>query len=164
LGKGWRARFERERSQRPELAGIAMSFGGRRVLPLRARVNQRVLFFKGSGLQWTAAVLRINTPSCARRLRLSLESPAYSGGRSFPRSDVESGHPVVLPDGQPRTCSKKIDEVSDYFNHRFNATGKSNLHGEKGIREMEADVVRGFEKLVQNYVTLQFMDGLPGMR
>jgi hypothetical protein len=54
--------------------------------------------------------------------------------------------------------------VSAYFNRRFNATGKSNLHGEKGIREMEADVVRGFEKLVQNYATLQFMDGLPGMR
>jgi hypothetical protein len=54
--------------------------------------------------------------------------------------------------------------VSDYFNRRFNATGKSNLHGEKGVREMEADVVRGLEKLVQNYATLQFMDGLPGMR
>jgi hypothetical protein len=54
--------------------------------------------------------------------------------------------------------------VSDYFNRGFNATGKSNLHGEKGVREMEADVVRGLEKLVQNYATLQFMDGLPGMR
>ncbi len=59
---------------------------------------------------------------------------------------------------------EKIDEVSDYFNRRFNATGKSNLHGEKGVREMEADVVRGFEKLVQDYATLQFMDGLPGIR
>jgi hypothetical protein len=54
--------------------------------------------------------------------------------------------------------------VSDYFNRRFNATGKSNLHGEKGVREMEADVVRGFEKLVQGYATLQLMDGLPGIR
>ena len=47
---------------------------------------------------------------------------------------------------------------------RFNATGKTNLHGEKGIRDMEADVVRGFEKLVQHYETLQLMDGLPGIR
>jgi hypothetical protein len=53
---------------------------------------------------------------------------------------------------------------SHYFNRRFNATGKSNLRGEKGIREMEADVVRSLEKLVQNYGTLQFMDELPGVR
>jgi len=53
--------------------------------------------------------------------------------------------------------------VSDYFNRRFNATGKSNLHGEKGIREMEADVVRGFENLVQDYATVQLLDGLHGM-
>jgi hypothetical protein len=59
---------------------------------------------------------------------------------------------------------EKIDDVSDYFNRRFNATGKSNLHEEKGIREMEADVVCGFEKLVQNYATLQLLDGLPGIR
>ena len=59
---------------------------------------------------------------------------------------------------------EKIHEVSDYFNRRFNATNKSNLHGEKGVREMEADVVRGFEKLVQGYATLQLMDGLPGIR
>jgi hypothetical protein len=52
---------------------------------------------------------------------------------------------------------EKIDDVSDYFNRRFNATGKSNLDGEKGIREMEADVVRGFEKLVQDYATLQLL-------
>jgi len=58
---------------------------------------------------------------------------------------------------------EKIDEVSDYFNRRFNATGKSNLHGEKGIREMEADVVRGFENLVQDYATVQLLDGLHGM-
>jgi len=63
-----------------------------------------------------------------------------------------------------RTAPEKIDEVSDYFNRRFNATGKSNLHGEKGVREMEADVVRGFEKLVQDYATLQLLDGLPGIR
>jgi hypothetical protein len=29
---------------------------------------------------------------------------------------------------------------------------------------MEAGVARGFEKLVQNYATLQFMDGLLEMR
>src|ERR1700675_1335387 len=38
---------------------------------------------------------------------------------------------------------EKIDEGSAYFDRRFNATG--NLHGEKRIREMEADVVPGFE-------------------
>ena len=54
--------------------------------------------------------------------------------------------------------------MSDYFNRRINATGKSNLHGEKGIRQMEADVVRGFEKLVQDYATGQLLDGLPEMR
>jgi hypothetical protein len=59
---------------------------------------------------------------------------------------------------------EKIDEVSNYFNRRINATGKSNLHMEKGIRQMEADVVRGFEKLVQDYATRQLLDGLPGIR
>jgi hypothetical protein len=59
---------------------------------------------------------------------------------------------------------EKIDEVSDCFNRRFNATGISNLHGEKGIREMEGDVVRGFEKLVRDYPTRQLLDGLPAMR
>jgi hypothetical protein len=34
------------------------------------------------------------------------------------------------------------------------------LEGEKGIHEMEADIVRGFEKLVRDYETVQFMDGL----
>ena len=29
---------------------------------------------------------------------------------------------------------------------------------------MEADVVRGFEKLVQDYATVQLLDGLPGIR
>ena len=75
--------------------------------------------------------------------------------------DAASPRSVIYTDsGSP----EKIDEVSDYFNRRFNATGKSNLHGEKGIREMEADVVRGFEKLVQDYPTLQLLDGLPGIR
>jgi hypothetical protein len=59
---------------------------------------------------------------------------------------------------------ERIDEVSDYFNRRFNATGKSNLRRENGIRQMEADVVRWFEKLVQDYATRQLLDGLPGIR
>jgi len=58
---------------------------------------------------------------------------------------------------------ERIDEVSDYFNRQFNATGKFTVSGEKGIREMEADVVRGFEKLVQDYPTLQLMDALAAM-
>jgi hypothetical protein len=29
---------------------------------------------------------------------------------------------------------------------------------------MEADVVRGFEKLVQDYAAVQLLDGLPGIR
>ena len=57
---------------------------------------------------------------------------------------------------------EKIDEVIDYFNRRINATGKSNLHREKGIRQMEADVVRGFEELAQDYATRQLLDGLSG--
>ena len=75
--------------------------------------------------------------------------------------DAASPRSVLYPDSDSR---EKIDEVSDYFNRRFNATGKSNLHGEKGVREMEADVVRGFEKLVQDYATVQLMDGLPVIR
>jgi hypothetical protein len=75
--------------------------------------------------------------------------------------DAASHRSVIYTDS---ASPEKIDGVSEYFNRRFNATGKSNLHGEKGIREMEADVVRGFEKLVQDYATLQFMDGLPRIR
>lgn len=56
----------------------------------------------------------------------------------------------------------KIDEVSDFFNRQFNATGKSGSYGTKGVREMEADVVRRFEKLVQDYATVQLLDGLRG--
>ncbi|WP_256983649.1 hypothetical protein [Caballeronia sordidicola] len=75
--------------------------------------------------------------------------------------DVTSARSVLYTNSD---SPEKIDEVSDYFNRRFNATGKSNLHGEKGVREMEADVVRGFEKLVQDYATRQLMDGLQAMR
>ncbi|QIE27268.1 hypothetical protein SBC1_52960 (plasmid) [Caballeronia sp. SBC1] len=71
--------------------------------------------------------------------------------------DVASPRSVLYTDSD---SPEKIDEVSDYFNRQFNATGKFTVHGEKGIREMEADVVRGFEKLVQGYPTLQLMDGL----
>ena len=75
--------------------------------------------------------------------------------------DAASPKSVLYTDS---ASPEKIDAVSDYFNRRFNATGKSNLYGEMGIREMEADVVRGFEKLVQDYPTLQLLDGLRGIR
>jgi hypothetical protein len=67
-----------------------------------------------------------------------------------------------LPASYGTCCAspEKIDEASNYFNRRINATGKSNLHMEKGIQQMEADVVRGFEKLVQDYATRQLLDGL----
>ena len=74
--------------------------------------------------------------------------------------DAASPRSVLYTDS---ASPEKIDEVSDYFNRQFNATGKFNVHGEKGIREMEADVVRGFENLVQGYPTLQLMDGLARM-
>jgi hypothetical protein len=73
--------------------------------------------------------------------------------------DAASPRSVLYTDADnPR----KIDEVSDFFNRRFNPTGKSGSYGEKGVREMEADVVRGFEKLVQDYPALQLLDGLRG--
>jgi hypothetical protein len=74
--------------------------------------------------------------------------------------DAASPRSVLYTDS---ANAERIDEVSDYFNRQFNATGKFSLHGEKGIREMEADVVRGFEKLVQDYPTVQLLDGLAGM-
>ena len=55
---------------------------------------------------------------------------------------------------------EKIEEVSAYFNNRFNAAFRSNFQGEKGVQEMEADVVRGFEALVRDYETCQFLEGL----
>jgi hypothetical protein len=75
--------------------------------------------------------------------------------------DAASPRSVLYTDS---ASPEKIDAVSDYFNRRFNTTGKSNLHGERGIREMEADVVSGFERLVQDYPTRQLLDGLPAMR
>jgi hypothetical protein len=75
--------------------------------------------------------------------------------------DAASARSVLYTDSD---SPEKLDEVSDYFNRRFNATGKSNLHGEKGVREMEADVVRGFENLVQDYATRQLLDGLQALR
>jgi hypothetical protein len=73
--------------------------------------------------------------------------------------DAGSPRSVLYTDS---ASPEKIDEVSDFFNRRFNATGKSSSFGEKGVREMEADVVRGFEQLVQNYATVQLLDGLRG--
>jgi hypothetical protein len=58
---------------------------------------------------------------------------------------------------------KKIDEMSDYLNRCINAAGKSNWHREEGIRQTEAHVVRGFQKLVQDYATRQLLVGLPGI-
>src|ERR1700676_1473437 len=75
--------------------------------------------------------------------------------------DAASPRSVLYTDSD---SPEKIDEVSNYFNRRFNGQGRSNLHGEKGVREMEADVVRGFEKLVQDYARVQLLDGLYGMR
>jgi hypothetical protein len=74
--------------------------------------------------------------------------------------DAASPRSVLYTDS---ASPEKVDEVSDYFNRRYNTTGKFSLHGEKGIREMEADVVRGFENLVQGYATVQVMDGLHTM-
>jgi hypothetical protein len=74
--------------------------------------------------------------------------------------DAASPRSVLYTDS---ASPERIDEVSDYFNRQFNATGKFTVSGEKGIREMEADVVRGFEKLVQDYPTVQLMDGLAAM-
>ena len=74
--------------------------------------------------------------------------------------DAASPRSVLYTDS---ASPERIDEVSDYFNRQFNATGKFTVSGEKGIREMEADVVRGFEKLVQDYPTLQLMDALAAM-
>jgi hypothetical protein len=73
--------------------------------------------------------------------------------------DAGSPRSVLYTDS---ASPEKIDEVSEFFNRRFNATGKSSSFGEKGVREMEADVVRGFEQLVQNYATVQLLDGLRG--
>jgi hypothetical protein len=55
---------------------------------------------------------------------------------------------------------EKIEEVSSYLNNRFNQAFRSNFHGEKGLHPMEADVVRGFEKLLRDYETVQFMEGI----
>jgi hypothetical protein len=71
--------------------------------------------------------------------------------------DTASPRSVLYTDS---ASPEKIDEVSDFFNRQFNATGKFSVHGEKGIREMEANVVRGFENLVHGYPTVQLMDGL----
>jgi hypothetical protein len=61
---------------------------------------------------------------------------------------------------RPAGCPEKIEEVSAYFNSRFNQAFRSNFQGEKGIQEMEADIVHGFKKLVRGYEVVQFMDGL----
>src|ERR1700722_17040011 len=71
--------------------------------------------------------------------------------------DAASPRSVLYTDA---ASPEKIEEVSDYFNRRFNATGKSRSYGEKGVREMEADIVRGFEKLVQDYATVQLLEEL----
>ena len=55
---------------------------------------------------------------------------------------------------------EKIEEVSSYLNNRFNQAFRSNFHGEKGLHAMEADVVRGFEKLVRDYEAVQFLEGI----
>jgi hypothetical protein len=55
---------------------------------------------------------------------------------------------------------EKIEEVSSYLNNRFNQAFRSNFQGEKGLHAMEADVVQGFEKLVRDYETVQFMEGI----
>ncbi|SOE87326.1 hypothetical protein SAMN05446935_7933 [Burkholderia sp. YR290] len=71
--------------------------------------------------------------------------------------DAASPKSVLFPSSG---CPEKIEEVTAYFNNRFNQAFRSNFQGEKGIHEMEADIVRGFENLVRDYETVQFMDGL----
>ncbi|SOE87755.1 hypothetical protein SAMN05446935_8412 [Burkholderia sp. YR290] len=71
--------------------------------------------------------------------------------------DAASPKSVLFPSSG---CPEKIEELTAYFNNRFNQAFRSNFQGEKGIHEMEADIVRGFENLVRDYETVQFMDGL----
>jgi hypothetical protein len=71
--------------------------------------------------------------------------------------DAGSPRSVLFTDsGSPG----KIEEVSSYLSNRFNQAFRSNFHGEKGLLAMEADVVHGLEKLVRNYETVQFMEGI----
>ena len=71
--------------------------------------------------------------------------------------DAASPRSVLFKDsGMP----EKIEEVTSYLNNRFNQAFRTNFHGEKGLQAMEADVVRGFEKLVQDYETIQFLEGI----
>ncbi|MFP3643897.1 hypothetical protein [Paraburkholderia sp. SIMBA_054] len=71
--------------------------------------------------------------------------------------DAASPKSVLFTDsGRP----EKIEEVSSYLNNRFNQAFRSNFQGEKGLHTMEADVVRGFEQLVQDYEAVQFLEGI----
>jgi hypothetical protein len=56
--------------------------------------------------------------------------------------------------------TERIDAVSDYFNNRFNAAFRIHFRQAHGVMAMEADVVRGFEKLVQDYETVQYLEGI----
>ncbi|MEM5440161.1 hypothetical protein [Paraburkholderia diazotrophica] len=71
--------------------------------------------------------------------------------------DAASPKSVVFTNsGSP----EKVAEVSSYLNNRFNQAFRSTFHGEKGLHAMEADVVRGFEKLVQAYEAVQFLEAI----
>jgi hypothetical protein len=56
--------------------------------------------------------------------------------------------------------TEHIDAVSDYFNNRFNASFRTHFRQEHSVMAMEADVVRGFEKLIQDYETVQYLEGI----
>jgi hypothetical protein len=71
--------------------------------------------------------------------------------------DANSPKSVFFTDAD---TAERIDEVSDYFNNRFNAAFRAHFQREKSVLAMEADVVRGFEKLVENYETIQYLEGI----
>jgi hypothetical protein len=71
--------------------------------------------------------------------------------------DAASPKTVLYPDSG---TLEHIEEISDFINTRFHPAVRARFQGDKALLEMEADVVRGLEKLVQNYETVQLMDGL----
>jgi hypothetical protein len=57
-------------------------------------------------------------------------------------------------------ATERVDAVSDYFNNRFNTAFRTNFRQEHGVMAMEADVVRGFEKLTEGFETIPYLAGI----
>lgn len=98
-------------------------------------------------------------------LPVSTSKDAATAGKELKSSNMACTNAVLFSDIVIANTHENITGADIAKNGRaisspFRIDRQIQFDGEKDVRELEADVVRGFEKRVQGYATVQLLDGL----